>query len=130
MGGVTLLPFFYHGRARSRASGVKNAKVRSGIENSMRHGTFNRPWPRVHRESCMLIHGRAYDREMSFGHHCVALRACPSRWYMIFSITARLQSNMLTLPGPFALLFIRELVLEGAMWLENVILRISAGSNT
>ena len=24
------LPYFYHGRARERASGVKNAKVRSG----------------------------------------------------------------------------------------------------
>ena len=32
---------------------------------------------------------------------------------MIFSITARLQSNMLTLPGPFALLFIRERVRIG-----------------
>ena len=78
----------------------------------------------------MLIHARAYDREMIFGDHSAALRACPSRWCMIFSITARLQSNMLTSPGPFALLFIRELVLEGAMWHKNIILRISAGSNT
>ena len=65
-----------------RKSAVGALNFQCAMELSIGRG------PRVHRESCMLIHGCACDREMNFGHHCAALRACPSRWCMIFSITA------------------------------------------
>ena len=107
-----------------RKSAVGALNFQCAMELSIGRG------PRVHRESCMLIHGCACDREMNFGHHCGALRACPSRWCMILHHRSSAEQHV-DIAGTICFaLIIRELVLEGAMWHENVILRISAGSNT